>query len=88
MDYSEPNKLQFELLLGFPDSSEKTQVLNYCTLHAKFYIYNKKMNNLNNFFLLDFLPFLKKKLQYEKYNLKELNKEQKFDKFLFIYDNL
>jgi hypothetical protein len=88
IDYSEPNKIQFELLLGFPDKSDKNQVLNYCILHVKFYIYSKKINNINILSLLDFLPFLKKKLQFEKHIQKIQNKIYKFDKFLFIYNNL
>jgi len=83
-----PSKLQQNILFGFPDHTDTTSVLNYCILQAKSYIYNKKINKLNDMFLLDFLIYLKAKLNQEKYILTTINKQQKFSKFLFVLENL
>ena len=88
IDIAEPNKLQQNILFGFPDHSETTEVLNYCTLQAKYYIYIKKMNKLNDLFLLDYLIGLKKKLYQEKHIQTVNDKYHKFTIFLFVLDNI
>ena len=85
---AEPNNLQQCLLLGFPDQSEITEVLNYCVIHAKYFIYNRKINKCNDIFIMDYLIYLKLKLKQEKYISESNNREKKFTKFLFILDNI
>jgi len=88
INIAEPQKLQQSILLGFPDHSEKIEVLNYCILLAKHFIYNRKMNKCNNFCILEYLIYLKSKLNLEKYILKKINKENSFSKFVFIMENI
>ena len=88
IDIAETNKLQQNILLGFPDHSDKTLVLNFCILLAKYYIYTIKINKCNNFFLPDYLILLKSKLKQEEYILKKNNKSHKFEKYSFILNSI
>jgi hypothetical protein len=60
------NSLQTNILFGFQDHNGTTEVLNYFALQAKYYIYNKKINKINDLFILDFLIILKRKLIQER----------------------
>ncbi len=73
-------------MLSFSHNKEEIQVLNYYMLHTKYYIYIQRLYNQNNLDQLS-LP-TKNRLEVE-YNIcKKDNKETKFEKFWFIYDNL
>ncbi len=64
------------------------QVLNYCILYAKRYIYIQRLFNNNTLDLYDCLTQIKQTLQIEENTcIKNKNKEI-FFKFHFIYDNL
>jgi len=80
--------LQPNILFGFPGKSDEIYTLNYCLLHAKFYIYNKKILKLNDLFILEFLVYLKTNLSHEKAILKSQNRSHKFKKFENIFNNL
>ncbi len=69
---------------------EEIQVLNYCMLHTKYYIYIyiQRIYNQNNLDIHSCQAQLKNKLEI-KYNIyKKDNNELKFEKYRFIYDNL
>ncbi len=64
------------------------QVLNFCILYAKYYIYMKRLFNNNT---LDFYACLnqrKQALKTEENICKTNNKKEKFLKYNFIYENL
>jgi len=50
--------------------------------------YIKKINKLNDLFILDYIIFLKDTLKTEKTILKRQHKFEKFEKFLFVYSNI
>ncbi len=67
---------------------EEIQVLNYCMLRTKYYIYIHRLYNQNNLDIHSCLAQLKNKLEIE-YNVrKKDNNELKLKKYRFIYDNL
>ena len=84
IDISENSNLQLNLLFGFPDQSSSTMALNYCILLAKYFIYIRKIQQSNQFFFIEYLSYLKSKLNQEKYILKITNKLYKFEKFIPI----
>ncbi len=67
---------------------EEIQVLNYCMLHTKYYIYIQRLYNQNNLDIHSCLAQLKNKLEIECNICKKNNNELKFEKYRFIYDNL
>ncbi len=72
------------ILFGFPSNSDVMQVLNFCILYAKYYIYIQRLFNNNT---LD-LNQLKQALKTEENICKNNNNKEKFLKYNFIYDNL
>jgi hypothetical protein len=83
---AEPNKLQQNILFGFLNPSNEIHVLNYCILLAKYYIYIHRLNKCQELFLLDYLIYLKQKLNQEKYILESQNQAKRFEKFSFVYE--
>ena len=75
------------IIFGFPNDSDVIQVLNYCVLYAKYYIYIQRLYN-NKLDLFACLSQLKIAMEME-YNIcKSQNKEKKFEKFNFVYEKL
>ncbi len=69
-------------MLGFPHNKEEIQVLNYCMLHTKYYIYIQRLYNQNNLDIHSCLAQLKNRLGVE-YNIsKKYNNESKFEEIL------
>ncbi len=63
------------------------QVLNFCILYAKYYIYIQRLFNSSTLDLYACLTQLKQTLKIENICIKNKN-EEKFFKFHFIYDNV
>jgi hypothetical protein len=76
------------ILFGFPPRGEIFEVLNFCILNAKYYIHNKKLLDENNIEFLQFLYILKFKLKIEHDICEKNNTPQRFDKFIFMYEQL
>jgi len=87
LDYVDNRELQECLLLGFPGSNMVIDIntLNFCVIHAKYYIYLQKMNKCNNIDFYNFLNYLKAILDAEKYICETQNQPSKFDRFKLIY---
>ena len=76
------------ILLGFPGDDDVIQVLNYCVLIAKHYIYSQKLQLNGNPDLLQYLCYLKHKLSLEKQVCTQNSNSNCFDKYDIIYDML
>ncbi len=64
------------------------QVLSFCILHAKYYIYIQRLFNNNTLDLYTCLNQLKQALETEENICNKNNKREKFLKYNFIYENL
>ncbi len=75
-------------LFGYPVEEDIIQILNYCVLLAKYFIYTNKLNGKNTFDLYWYLVLLKKKIYIEKTICTQQNKPHLFEKWLFLYEGL
>ncbi len=75
-------------LYGYPGEEDIIQILNYCVLLAKYFIYTNKLNDNNTLDLYSYLVLLKRKIYFEKTICTQQNKPQLFEKCLFIYEGL
>ncbi len=67
-------------------STDAMQVLNFCILYTKYYIYIQRLFNKNELDLYACLAQVKLALEIE-YNIcKNSNKEKDFQKFKFVCD--
>ncbi len=73
------------ILFGFPSNSDVMQLLNFCILYAKYYIYIQRLFNNNTF---DLYTCLNQAFKTEENICKTNNKKEKSLKFNFIYENL
>ncbi len=64
------------------------QVLHFCILYAKYYIYIQHLFNNNTLDLYTCLTQLKQALKIEENKCIKNNKKEKFLKYNFIYENL
>ncbi len=64
------------------------EVLIFCILNAKYYIHNKRLLDDNNIQFLHFLYAPKFKLNIECKICKANNTTQKFNKYVFLYDQM
>merc|ERR1711947_4585 len=55
-----------KILFGIDEENDRTFVVNYIILHAKFFIYNNRVNNNHTLSLFSFKCQLKQKLEIEK----------------------
>ena len=79
-----------DILLGIlnPNNDINIDILNYCILVGKWYIYQTKQNNSQIFFF-NYLSTLKSKLEILETVYIERNKVKVFtDKWSFVYDNV
>ncbi len=76
------------ILFGFPCNSDVMQVLNFCILCAKYYIYIQPLFNNNTLDLYACLNQLKQPLKTEENICKTNNKKEKILKYNFICENL
>lgn len=76
------------ILFGFPGNEDETQVLNYCIIYTKYYIYIQKLFNKNQLEMHACLTQIKHSLNTEQNICNSQNKKHKFKKFLNIYENL
>ncbi len=74
-------------VFGFQIGGDIFSVLNYCILIAKFHIYCQRIHNNNAINLFQYLIELKNKLKIENY-ICASNSIGKFEKFLFLYEQL
>lgn len=81
-------ELEESILFGFQIMEDEFKVLNYCIIHAKFYIYRNKIFGSNSLHLYEFLCELKRALRIEHDINCNNETEKSFSKFLFIYENL
>ncbi len=76
------------IILGFPLNSDAIQVLNFCLLYTKYYIYIQRLFHGNQLDLYAGLTQIKFALEIQ-YNIcKSTNNEICFNKYTFIYDSL
>ena len=61
----EEEALEECIIFGFPGISEEIKLLNYLVIHAKYFIYIKKLDNINKFELYTFLIKLKQTVNME-----------------------
>jgi hypothetical protein len=73
---------------GFPSNTDAMNVLNFCLLYTKYYIYIQKIVQNNNLDLYACLAQIKSALDIEHHICSIQNQQPKFDKFLFIYENI
>ncbi len=64
-DIRNVDHLQESILFGFVGSNGITDVLNYCILYAKYYIYIQRLFNQNKLYVYAYLTFLKNTLTIE-----------------------
>jgi hypothetical protein len=76
------------ILFGYQQKEDVFNVLNYCILHAKFFIYKQRLFHSNKLDLYEFLVELKFKLQIEHSICKDKLSFIKFEKYTFVYDQL
>ncbi len=72
-------------LFGYPGEEDIIQILNYCVLLAKCFMYTNKLNGNNTFDLYAYLVLLKRKIYIDKTICTQQNKPQLFEKWLFLY---
>ncbi len=75
-------------VFGYPGEEEIIQILNYCVLLAKYFIYTNKLNGNNTLDLYSYLVLLMRKIYIEKIICTQQNKPQLFEKWLFLYEGL
>ena len=80
--------IEESILFGFQPKGNTFEVLNFCILQAKYYIYIQRMFKDNKVDLYDFLSILKYKLRIEKHTLTESEKCNDFIKYEYIYNSL
>ncbi len=88
IDVRKANNLEECVLFGFSDNDNLTQVLNYCMIYTKYYIYIQRLFDNNNMELYANLTLLKYNLNIECQICKNSNRADKFERFLFLHDNL
>ncbi len=76
------------VLFGFPGNSNAILTLNFCILYAKYYIYIKKLFNSNKFDFLNFMTYLKQKINIEKQICSTEGRNEMFDSFSLLLDHL
>ena len=76
------------IIFGFQQNDNTFEVLDYCVLHAKFFIYRNRLFNKNKVDFYDFLIRLKYSLQVEKTICENNNEINKFKKFEDIFQVL
>ncbi len=76
------------ILFGFVGSNGIIDVLNYCILYAKYYIYTQRLFNQNKLDVYVYLTFLKNTLTKEGQISINNNKLDKLEKISIVYDQL
>ncbi len=82
--------LEEYILMGFPETSEDIEALNYCLLYTKYYIYIQRLFNNNELELYLCQTQIKTAIMIE-YNIsknKNKNEVHKFNTFSQINENL
>jgi hypothetical protein len=89
LDYSKLNPLVEEnIILGFPCFTPEDQVLNFCIIVAKYYIYCSKRHQ-RNIFIIEFLAIVKNKLAVEeKISIQNNNQEHFRATWSLLYNKL
>ena len=76
-----------DILFGINDTNDRIFVANFVILHAKYFIYKLRIQNIHTLQLVSFKSLLKYKLTVEKM-ITELKTPQMFMKFLPLYNAL
>ena len=89
LDYSKLNPLVEEnIILGFPCFTPEDQVLNFCLIIAKYYIYCSKRHQ-KRLFLIEFLAIVKNKLAVEEMiSLQNTNQDHFRATWSLLYNKL
>ncbi len=87
-DIRHANHLLENILFGFVGSNGITDVLSYCILYAKYYIYIQRLFNQNKLDVSAYLTLLKNTLAIERQISINNTKLDKFEKFSIVYDQL
>ncbi len=69
------------IMFGFPSDKNNTIIIDFCIIHARYFIYQNKIKNDNKIEFLPCLSLLKKWLLIEKLICIAHNQEHKFTKF-------
>ena len=76
------------IIFGFQEKGTDIDMLNYCVLLGKFYIYTKRLYHECNLDIYEYLVTLKQRLRMEKIICYNENKRDKFNKWIHIYEHL
>ncbi len=87
-DIRHVDHLQENILFGFVSSNGIIDVLNYCILYAKYYIYIQSLSNQNKLDVYAYLTLLKNTLTIEQQISININKLDKFKQISIVYDHL
>jgi hypothetical protein len=87
-DISSCTNIEECILFGFSGNDDLISALNYIILIAKEYIYLTRLKKNKNIDFLSYLSILKNKLTIEKMICDQKKEYHKFNKFLFIFDNI
>ena len=82
--------LEESILFGFQVEGDIFNVLNFCILLAKYYIYKQRIHNDNLIDFYQYLVQLKYKLKLEQTicTHNNNNNQNEFEKYIFIYEQL
>ena len=80
--------LEESILFGFQAEGDILNVLNFCILLAKYYIYKQRIHNNNSIDFYQYLVQLKYKLKLEQTICTYNNNQNVFEKYIFIYEQL
>ena len=79
---------QQDIVFGVSCSSSVNEVMNFCILHIKFYIYKQRLFNDNNMCMGEIRNILACKLDIEKKICEKDNKPSNFSKYKSLYDKV
>lgn len=84
----EVNILLRDHLFGVPSSHPQANLIKVLLLFAKFYIYRQRLFHLFSLSVVQFLRELRLHLQVEKYLMTLDGTQQKFPRWIWVYDTL
>ncbi len=85
IDIRKANNLEECVLFGFSGNDYLTQVLNYCMIYTKYYIYIQRLFDNNNLELYAYITLLKYNLKIAKTIIEQISFKG-FYSYMIIYD--
>ncbi len=76
------------VLFGFTGNSNDILTLNFFIIYAKYYIYIQKLSNSNKIDFLNFLIYLKQKINIEKQICSTEGRNEAFERFSLLLDHI